>query len=145
MAVEAGAWALGLVAEMPSGPGPISDEEIAEIVPSIPRGIESFLLSSRVSADGIIEHHRFCGTTTLQLVDHVPFGELRKIRQALPAVRIVQVIHVVDESPGRYGTWYLMRKPTASGLEPIPIIWGRQNYPENLNTMEGFSGFKKSP
>ena len=31
MAIDAGAWALGLVAEMPSGPGPIADELIAEI------------------------------------------------------------------------------------------------------------------
>ena len=97
MAVNAGAWAVGLVAEMPSGPGPISDEDIAEIVRSIPRGIESFLLTSRVDADGIIDHHQFCGATTLQLVDHVPFVELRKIREALPDVRIVQVIHVLGE------------------------------------------------
>lgn len=97
MAVEAGAWALGLVAEMPSGPGPISDEEIAEIIPAIPVGIESFLLTSRVTADGIIDHHQFCNTTTLQLVDHVPFEELRKIRKALPGINLVQVVHVLGE------------------------------------------------
>ncbi len=97
MAVDAGVWALGLVAEMPSGPGPISDEEIAEIVPLVPRGIETFLLTSRIEADAIIEHHSICGTTTLQLVDHVPYDDLRKIRVAIPDVRLVQVIHVIDE------------------------------------------------
>jgi phosphoribosylanthranilate isomerase len=97
MAVDAGAWALGLVAEMPNGVGPISDEEIAEIIPSVPPGVETFLLTSRTEADAIIDHHRVCGTSTIQLVDHVPFRDLRKIRQALPAIKLVQVIHVLGE------------------------------------------------
>lgn len=97
MAIEAGAWALGLVAEMPSGVGPISDEQIADIASYAPKNIETFLLTSRVDADGIIDHHQFCKTTTIQLVDHVPLDELRKIRNALPGVRIVQVIHVLGE------------------------------------------------
>jgi len=97
MAVAAGAWALGLVAEMPSGPGPISDEEIAAIVPAVPEGVETFLLTSRTEADGVVAHQRFCGTTTIQMVDHVPHGELVKIRKALPGTRLVQVIHVLDE------------------------------------------------
>lgn len=96
MAVAAGAWALGLVAEMPSGQGPISDEEIAGIVPTIPSGVETFLLTSRTGADGIIEHQRFCGTSSIQMVDHVPHPDLVKIRKALPDVRLVQVIHVLD-------------------------------------------------
>ena len=97
LAIDAGAWALGLVAEMPSGPGPISDEEIAEIVSAVPAGIETFLLTARVDADAIIDHRQFCGTSTIQLVDHVPFQELQKIRKALPKVRLVQVIHVIDD------------------------------------------------
>ena len=97
MAIEAGAWALGLVAEMPSGIGPISDQRIADIARSVPRGIETFLLTSRVKAVAIIEHHNICGTTTIQLVDHVAHDELRKLRQALPGIRLVQVIHVIDE------------------------------------------------
>lgn len=99
MAINAGAWALGLVAEMPSGQGPISDEAIAEIVPMVPDNVETFLLTSRVDAASIIEHQQFCGTSTVQMVDHVPHGELLKIRRALPGVRLVQVIHVLgDES-----------------------------------------------
>lgn len=94
MAIAAGAWALGLVAEMPSGPGPIPDDAIAEIARAVPPGVETFLLTSRVEADGIIEHHRHCGTTALQLVDRVPFDDLKRLRRALPGVRLVQVVHV---------------------------------------------------
>jgi phosphoribosylanthranilate isomerase len=97
MAINAGAWALGLVAEMPSGVGPISDKQIADIASYAPESIETFLLTSRVDADGIIDHHQFCKTTTIQLVDHVPFGELRKIRNALPDIRLIQVIHVLGD------------------------------------------------
>ena len=97
MAIDAGAWALGLVAEMPSGIGPIADELIADIARAVPSSIETFLLTSRVQADAIIDHHKFCATTTIQLVDHVPHDELRKLRRDLAGVRLVQVIHVMDE------------------------------------------------
>lgn len=97
MAINAGAWALGLVAEMPSGPGPISDDLIADILAHLPVAVETFLLTSRVEAEAIIDHHACCPSTTLQLVDHVPYTDLKKIRNALPDVRLVQVIHVVDE------------------------------------------------
>ena len=97
MAKEAGAWALGLVAQMPSGVGPISDQLIADIARAVPSTIETFLLTCHVQADAIIEHHNFCRTTSIQLVDHVAHDELRKLRQGLPGVRLVQVIHVVDE------------------------------------------------
>jgi phosphoribosylanthranilate isomerase len=97
MAIAAGAWALGLVAEMPNGQGPISDGEIASIVPAVPQGIETFLLTSRVDADGIIAHQRFCSTSTIQMVDHVPHADLVKIRRVLPGIKLVQVIHVTGE------------------------------------------------
>ena len=97
LAVSAGASALGLVSAMPSGPGVIADELIAQIAASVPLPVASFLLTSRQDADGIIEQHRFCRTTTLQLVDHVPHAELRKLRRALPGIGLVQVIHVTGE------------------------------------------------
>ena len=97
LAIAAGASALGLVSAMPSGPGVIPDEQIAEIAATVPPPVATFLLTSRQAADAIIEQHRFCGTTTLQLVDHVAPAELRRLRTALPGIRIVQVIHVTGE------------------------------------------------
>jgi len=94
MAIAAGASALGLVSAMPSGPGVIADELIARIAARVPPTIDTFLLTSRQRADTIVEQHRFCRTTTLQLVDHVPHDELKRLREALPGIRLVQVIHV---------------------------------------------------
>jgi phosphoribosylanthranilate isomerase len=95
LAIEAGAAAIGLVSSMPSGPGVISDDEIAEIAARVPPGIDTFLLTSLTDPDAIVEQHRAARTTTLQLVDHVP--ELERLRSSLPGVRLVAVVHVSDE------------------------------------------------
>ena len=60
MAIHYGANAVGLVARMPSGPGPIADERIASIAKVIPGHIESFLLTSEQSSREIIEHVKQC-------------------------------------------------------------------------------------
>ena len=97
-AIAAGASALGLVGHMPSGPGVIADATIADIVRVVPPGIASFLLTSETTAAGIIAHQQRVHTNTLQLVDRVSLDVYTAIRQALPAVKIVQVIHVLDEA-----------------------------------------------
>lgn len=97
-AIKRGASALGLVGDMPSGPGPIPDEKIAEIAVAIPPPIATFLLTSRTDAQQIIRHQRKVKTNTLQIVDRLQTGTYQDIREALPGIRIVQVIHVLDES-----------------------------------------------
>ena len=81
---------------MPSGPGVISEDLIAEIAASIPANIASFLLTPQQTASAIIEQHHRCKTTAIQLVDTVSQDELRTLRHALPTVKLVQVIHVID-------------------------------------------------
>ena len=96
-AIAAGASALGLVSAMPSGPGVLPETRIAEIVMAVPPPIETFLLTSRQDAIGIAAQHRRCGTSTIQLVDHVTHHELQQLRHLLPGVKLVQVIHVTSE------------------------------------------------
>lgn len=99
MAISHGADAVGLVAKMPSGPGPIADELIADITKTIPAGIASFLLTSEQSSLKIIDHVQRTGTNTVQIVDELSEGKYQHIREALPDLKIVQVIHVTgDES-----------------------------------------------
>lgn len=97
LAVAYGASALGLVGKMPSGPGVITDDLIAEIAQQVPPPISTFLLTSETSAASIIEHHQKVNTTTIQMVDALAEGTYRQIRAQLPAVKLVQVIHVIDE------------------------------------------------
>lgn len=97
MAVAAGASALGFVSAMPSGPGPIPDADIGRLLPRVPPGVTSFLLTSLTDAESLIEQHRTLPAQALQLVDRLPEGAHRRLRAALPSVRLVQVIHVEDE------------------------------------------------
>ena len=97
IAIEYGASAIGLVGHMPSGPGVIPDEHIRQIVRFAPPAINTFLLTSETTAEGIIDHHRRTATNTIQIVDRVDNDVYQNVRQALPAIKLVQVIHVLGE------------------------------------------------
>jgi phosphoribosylanthranilate isomerase len=94
MALAAGADALGLVSAMPSGPGVIDEARIVEIVRFIDGRAETFLLTSLTEADAIVTQHERCGTSAIQLVDALPPSQSRRLRAALPRVRLVRVLHV---------------------------------------------------
>jgi phosphoribosylanthranilate isomerase len=98
LAIRYGASALGLVSEMPSGPGPIPEELIARIASRVPPGIDSFLLTSKQDPGAVIEQHRRTRTTAIQLVDSFPLAGYSKLRVGMPGIRIVQVIHVRNTS-----------------------------------------------
>jgi len=98
MAVHHGAAALGLVGAMPSGPGIISDELIASIAKTVPPPVATFLLTSEQSTGNIIAHVLRAGTNTVQIVDELAEGSYKEIKCKLPAVKIVQVIHVTTDA-----------------------------------------------
>ena len=97
LAIAYGAAAIGLVGRMPSGPGIITDELIQSIAKTVLPPIDSFLLTSETTAEAIIEHHNKVNTTTIQMVDALTDRQYHKIREAIPHVKLVQVIHVLDE------------------------------------------------
>ena len=97
MAISAGADWIGLVSWMPSGPGVIPEERIAEIAHAVKGEVTTVLLTSRQDAESIIRQARRSRVDTLQLVDAVPPEELRTLRSGLPSVQIFQVIHVIGE------------------------------------------------
>jgi phosphoribosylanthranilate isomerase len=47
LAIHHGASALGLVSEMPSGPGVVSEGLIAQVASIVPPAVSSFLLTSK--------------------------------------------------------------------------------------------------
>ena len=102
-AIDAGANAIGLVSAMPSGPGPIPEDLIAEIAATVPPGVSSFLLTSLQDAPSIIDQQRRLRVNTIQIVDRLTTGSYHEIHDALPGIKLVQVIHVtgpesVDEA-----------------------------------------------
>lgn len=97
LALSSGADAIGLVSEMPSGPGVIDDETIKLISNSFSKSIDTFLLTSKRSVKEIIVQHNQFKTRTIQIVDSLLEGTHGKLKNALPGVNIVQVIHVSGE------------------------------------------------
>lgn len=97
LAIAAGADALGLVGPMPSGPGVIDDALSAHIARLTPPPVATFLLTSETTAEALIAHARLVRPTALQLVDEVEPGAHARLREALPGVKLVQVLHVQDE------------------------------------------------
>jgi phosphoribosylanthranilate isomerase len=94
LAAMLGASAVGLVGAMPSGPGPIPDEDIARIARAVPASVHTFLLTSEQRPQAIVAHHARTGTTAIQIVDSLDEGTHAEIRERLPQVKLVQVIHV---------------------------------------------------
>lgn len=124
LAISYGASALGLVSEMPSGPGVIPEDLIARIAGRVPPPIASFLLTCRPDAASIISQQRRAGVNTIQLCDWPEamdsYGELRR---ALPGIALVQVVHVtgpeaVDEAVR-----------VASAVDAILLDSGNQSLP----------------
>ncbi len=98
IAIENGAYAIGLVSKMPSGPGVISESKIREIAKWAPDNIKTVLLTSLQNTDEIIEQHNYCGTDVLQLVDSQKTETYNKLRKELRNVELMQVIHVIDKN-----------------------------------------------
>lgn len=97
LAIAYGASALGLVGHMPSGPGVISNLKISEIMKSVPTMVSTFLLTSETKAAAVIDHNKKVNTSTIQIVDALENRDYEQIQNELPHVKIVQVIHVLDD------------------------------------------------
>jgi phosphoribosylanthranilate isomerase len=94
LAVRLGASALGLVSEMPSGPGVVSEAVIAEVAAAAPPPIATFLLTSRTAPAEIISQQNRCRVNTVQICDRLPAGAHADLCRSLPGISLVQVIHV---------------------------------------------------
>jgi phosphoribosylanthranilate isomerase len=97
LALAEGADAIGLVSAMPSGPGMIDEERIAEILAGLPDPRVAYLLTSLSEPDAIIAQHGRCPAGTLQLCDRLEIGTYDDLRSALPGIDLVQVIQVSGE------------------------------------------------
>lgn len=129
LAIQAGADALGLVGAMPSGPGILPDATIRAIALEVPAGISAFLLTQECTAQAIADHAERCAVSTVQVVNHVAPEELRHRREMLPALRILQVIHVEDAAAldllGRYEAFvHAFLLDSGSPGAAVPLLGG---------------------
>ena len=123
----AGADALGLVGDMPSGPGTIDDLTARTIERAAPPGVTAFLLTSRTQGDEIAAHARYVGVSVVQIVSHVDPAQHAIVRKAAPGLKIVQVVHVEGEAAVGYAHAYarsadaLLLDSGRPGAEPAEL------------------------
>lgn len=98
LALRHGANALGLVSQMPSGPGVVGDDVICEVARWARGRARTFLLTSRTEPEAIAEQLQDLQPETVQLVDALADGAHARLRRLSPGVRIVQVIHVRSDA-----------------------------------------------
>ena len=103
LAIGSGAAAVGLVSAMPSGPGVISEDLIAEIAAELPPAVGSFLLTCKTDPHAIVDQQKRLRVNTIQICDRLQLPSYQTLRAALPGVSLVQVVHVtgpesVDEA-----------------------------------------------
>ena len=98
-AVAAGADALGLVSAMSSGPGVIAetlDRRDRRRRAACRGHLPAHVRASEPAA--IVAQQRRCGVNTIQLCDAPQGSAYPALREALPGIALVQVIHVRGES-----------------------------------------------
>ena len=64
---------------------------------SAPPMVSTFLLTSETKAAAVIDHYKKVNTSTIQIVDALENRDYEQIKNQLPHVKIVQVIHVLDD------------------------------------------------
>ena len=107
LAISCGASALGLVSAMPSGPGVVDEDLIAQIICTVPPPIATFLLTAQQNADAIIEQQHRCRPNTLQLVDAVAKSELTRLGADANKIHVLrngvdlELFHPVDRQQVR--------------------------------------------
>jgi phosphoribosylanthranilate isomerase len=97
IAVRQGASAVGLVSAMPSGPGVISEALITTIAATVPPPVATVLLTSQTEPHMIVAQQHRCRVNTVQLCDRIARDDYRVLREAMPGVTLIQVVHVTDE------------------------------------------------
>lgn len=71
---------------------------ILEITKKVKPPIGTFLLTCETKSEDIITHQTRVRTTTIQIVEALSEGSYHQIKSALPFIKLVQVIHVIDEA-----------------------------------------------
>jgi phosphoribosylanthranilate isomerase len=121
LAIEVGASAIGLVSEMPSGPGVISESLAAEIAQTIPPGVTSFLLTCQTNLKRIISQQRTTRVNAIQLCEKLDMNDYKELKKELPGISLFQVIHVVGEESVKEAV------EIASGVHGILLDSGNPN------------------
>jgi phosphoribosylanthranilate isomerase len=128
LALRHGADAVGLVGPMPSGTGIVDLATARRLAALTPPPTASFLLTSATEPEGLVAEALAVRPAVLQIVDRVPAGSYARLRAALPALRLVQVVHVA----GAAETLEEAREAVARGADAVLLDSGSREGPVAL-------------
>jgi len=97
LAIQAGADVIGFVCAKPTSSRTIDKQIVASIIPQIPPQIETFVLSSELTASNIAKDVQLTGASTVQILSHISLIESKRLSELIPDTKRVQVIHVESE------------------------------------------------
>lgn len=83
-----------LVGQMHNGAGFMSAERAKKIVEACPPFCTATMITHLESADEIIKIIKFAGFTAVQLHSYIVESEVKKIKDALPYVKILRLVHI---------------------------------------------------
>ena len=95
VAIRHGADLVGFVGRGLSGPEVIDDDDrIGALADLVPPGVVSVLLTRLSEPGALVDQIRRTRVAAVQLCDFAPEAAWEAVREAFPAVRILQVVHV---------------------------------------------------
>jgi phosphoribosylanthranilate isomerase len=94
LSIRSNADALGLVSENLSGTHRIPDDAIRRIAESVPPEFPTVLLTSHTDPAHVVSQQKSVQTSSLQLVGPIEPEAVGRVREALPGVTLVKVVHV---------------------------------------------------
>lgn len=107
-AIALGADAVGLlVGQVHTSRDFIAPELAQSIVQKLPVFCSSVLVTQIIDVHEIIDLVKFVGANTLQLHGESASDDVAQIKQALPYIKIIKSIHVIDETSIKDGKKYI--------------------------------------
>ncbi|MDP2973603.1 MAG: phosphoribosylanthranilate isomerase, partial [Candidatus Diapherotrites archaeon] len=97
-AIKLGADFLGFVVEVFGAERAVDREEARALFEELRGNIPLVALTDLAEAEKIAALCDFVGADAVQLVKQLPVGEIEKLRQLMPSLKIFKTIHVKDES-----------------------------------------------
>ena len=123
IALNAGADAVGfIVGARHRTEDELTPEAAAALVATLPPFVSSVMVTHLQRATPIVELLRQVRATTLQLQDAIEPEELRAIRSALPAVKLIKAIHVGDRGSDGDSGERLISEPLTQALSTEPLV-----------------------
>lgn len=94
-----GADAIGFTLRLPTGPHDgLTEQRARDIIERLPPLVTSVLITYIDNAVEAIDLCRYLRVTALQLHGPIEIGEIRRIREELPYLKVLKGVNVIDES-----------------------------------------------